>query len=135
MVHRYTVQDAEALHLRALELRLSGFELLRDPETVVRECNGIGADWMPDSMTRLCTLLNPVMEIPAAIHDRRYVLGTTREDRAEADTEFLTNTLKVIRAQYAWYDPRRWLMCRRAFRYFTYLRMFGGAAWEAAKKQ
>ena len=90
---------------------------------------------MPDCMTNLCTKLNPVMEIPAAIHDMRYVLGTTRADRQAADMEFWSNTIKVIEANYAWWHPMRYIMMRRATRYYTYLRLFGDAAWEAAKKQ
>ena len=111
---------------------LSGAELLSDPNAVIRDCNGIGADWMPDSMTQLCTKLNPVMEVPAAIHDRRYILNV---DRLSADTEFLANTLRMIELKYAWWNPMRYIMRRRAARYYTYLRAFGGRAWEEAKKK
>jgi len=130
---KYTRPEASVLSGRARELRLSGAELLDDLEAVMRECNGIGADWMPVVMTKLCTKLNPVMEVPAAIHDRRYMTrGITRSD---ADLEFLTNTLKVIKDRYAWWNPWRYLMMRRAVRYYSYLVMFGDMAWEEAKKK
>lgn len=129
----YSQIEAENLHLKAIEYGLSGMELLRDTEAVRRDCNGVGADWMPSVMTKLCTKLNPVMEVPAAIHDRRYM--TRGITRAEADLEFLTNTLKVIGTRYAWYNPMRYIMSRRAVRYYSYLQLFGDAAWEAAKKK
>ena len=129
---RYNLTEAENLHVQAVKYGLSGVETLRDPAAVVRDCNGIGADWMPDSMTQLCTKLNPVMEVPAAIHDRRYILNI---DRLSADTEFLANTMRMIELKYAWWNPMRYIMWRRAARYYTYLRAFGGRAWEEAKKK
>ena len=128
----YNLTEAENLHVQAVKYGLSGVETLRDPAAVVRDCNGIGADWMPDSMTQLCTKLNPVMEVPAAIHDRRYILNI---DRLSADTEFLANTLRMIELIYPWWNPMRYIMRRRAARYYTYLRAFGGRAWEEAKKK
>lgn len=129
---RYTRSEASALWNKARELGLSGAELLADLDAVVRDCNGIGADWMPDGMTILCTKLNPVMEVPAAIHDRRYILNV---DRLAADTEFLSNCMTVIEHDYAWWNPMRYIMRRRAARYYSYLRTFGGRAWEEAKKK
>lgn len=129
---RYNLTEAENLHVQAVKYGLSGVETLRDPAAVVRDCNGIGADWMLDSMTQLCTKLNPVMEVPAAIHDRRYILNI---DRLSADTEFLANTLRMIELIYPWWNPMRYIMRRRAARYYTYLRAFGGRAWEEAKKK
>ena len=129
---KYTRSEAAALWNKAMGLNLSGSELLSDFDAVVRDCNGIGADWMPDCMTALCTKLNGVMEVPAAIHDRRYILNV---DRLAADTEFLSNCMTVIEHDYAWWNPMRYIMRRRAARYYSYLRAFGGRAWEEAKKK
>ena len=126
----YTKEEAFNLHVKAVRYGLSGRELLRDTEAVMRQCNGIGAEWMPDSLTVLCTKLSPVMAVPAAIHDRRYHLKDI--DRLAADTEFLSNVMRMIELTYAWYDPRRYTMRKRAARYYTYLRAFGGRAWEEA---
>ena len=129
---KYTRSEAAALWNKAMELNLSGSELLSDFDAVVRDCNGIGADWMPDCMTALCTKLNPEMKVPAAIHDRRYILNV---DRLAADTEFLSNCMTVIEQDYAWWNPMRYIMRRRAARYYTYLRAFGGVAWKEAKEK
>ena len=130
---KYTELEVCELELNASIHRLTGKEMLSDHDAVMRDCNGIGADWMPSVMTKLCTKLNPVMEVPAAIHDRRYM--TRGITRAEADLEFLTNTIRIIKDKYPWWNPWRYLMMRRAIRYYTYLVIFGDAAWEAAKKK
>lgn len=129
---RYTVEQARHLYRMAQQYGLSGAELLEDAEAVMRDCNGVGADWMPDSLTQLCTSLSPVMEVPAAIHDRRYVLSI---DRLSADTEFLSNVMRVSELTYPWWHPLRYINRKRAERYYTYLRAFGGRAWEEAKKK
>ena len=126
----YTRIEAEALYQKAVDFGLSGSELLRDAEAVMRDCNGCGADWMPDSLTQIITRMFPVMELPAAIHDRRYAIGI---DRLAADTEFLANVMLVNERTYAWWHPLRYINRKRAERYYTYLRQFGGKAWREAK--
>jgi len=127
---KYTIEAARHLYNMAREYGLSGYELLKDPEDVVRDCNGCGADWMPDSLTQILTRMFPVMELPAAIHDRRYAIGV---DRLAADAEFLANTMTVNERTYAWWHPLRYINRKRAERYYTYLRQFGGKAWREAK--
>lgn len=129
---KYTRSEAAALWNKAKELDLSGADLLSDFDAVVRDCNGVGADWMPDAATILCTKLNSVMEVPAAIHDAMYAKGIQRD---AADLEFLSNTIKVIQHEYAWWRPKRYILMRRAMRYYTYLVMFGGKAWEEARRK
>lgn len=131
----YTFEQARHLYNLAAALDLSGSELLRDAETVIRQCNGVGASWMPDLMRRAATELNPVMEVPAAIHDRRYSIGTTRADRQAADDEFLANCRVMIDDAYPWYRPARYIFRRRARRYYGYLRAFGSAAFNTGAKQ
>ena len=130
---KYTYLDASKLYNDAFIYGLSGAELLASYDAVVRDCNGIGSDWMPSAMVKLCTKLNGIMEVPAAIHDRRYV--TKGISRSEADLEFLTNTIRVIKWKYSWWNPIRYLMMRRAMRYYTYLLMFGEKAWEGAQRK
>ena len=131
----YTYEQARRLYNLAVSLGLSGSELLRDVDTVVRQCNGVGASWMPDLMRRAATELNPVMEVPAAIHDRRYSIGTTRADRQAADDEFLANCRTTIDAAYPWYRPARYIYRRRARRYYGYLRAFGSAAFNTGSSK
>ena len=132
---KYTLEQAAQLEQKAFMYSLAGIEMLSDHKAVVRDCNGVGADWMPDSLTQIITKMHQVMEVPAAIHDRRYVTGTTRQDRQDADLEFLANVIRVVEFEYAWWHPLRYINRKRAERYYTYLRAFGGRAWEEAKKK
>ena len=129
---KYTKEHARYLYCLAREYGLSGYELLQDEDAVVRDCNGVGADWMPDSLVQLCTKMVPVMEVPSAIHDRRYIVSV---DRLGADTEFLSNVNKVNEITYAWWNPLRYINRKRAERCYWLLRTFGGAAWSEAKKK
>ena len=49
---------------------LSGAELLDDAEAVKRDCNGIGAAWMPDTTREWISSANPSLVVVADIHDR-----------------------------------------------------------------
>lgn len=90
---------------------LSGAELLNDAAAVKRDCNGIGAAWMPDATREWISSANPSLVVVADIHDRRYSIGGTEADRKAADTEFRANGLKMAKHVYSWYDPRRvWVM-------------------------
>lgn len=90
---------------------LSGAELLNDAAAVKRDCNGIGAAWMPDATREWISTANPSLVVVADIHDRRYSIGGTEADRKAADVEFRANGMKMAKHVYSWYDPRRvWVM-------------------------
>lgn len=73
---------------------LNGAELLDDVEAVKRDCNGIGAAWMPDATREWISTANPSLVVVADIHDRRYSEGGTEADRQAADAEFRANGMK-----------------------------------------
>lgn len=95
---------------------LSGAELLNDTEAVRRDCNGIGAAWMPDRLRDLLGERYPELVVVADIHDRRYALGGGILARWRADWEFLRNGLKMARhcrrIDIAWATVRMWLLLR-----------------------
>ena len=124
----YTPDEIRTMRAEAEHLGLWDRESLDDADHAAQVCNGIGADWMPAVMRSLADVLNPAMKIPAAIHDVAYAAGGDDSDRRAADLIFHTNTLVVIDDLYAWYDPRRYIMRRRAGRDYDYLRVFGGKA-------
>ena len=128
-----TKEEAVFLYSEAVRLDLSGKELLRDPELVMRDCNGIGADWMGKWLRGLVSKLNPSLNPVAAVHDRRYVINGSTDDRKYADEEFRANGFKAAK-QYAWFRLRRYAVIRNTNRFYAALRMGGFAAWEAAKK-
>lgn len=95
---------------------LSGAELLNDTEAVRRDCNGIGAEWMPDRLRDLLGERYPELVSIADIHDRRYALGGGILARWLADWEFLRNGLKMAhhcrRIGIAWAVIRMWVLLR-----------------------
>lgn len=107
---------------------LSGAELLNDAAAVRRDCNGIGAAWMPDRWRDRLGERYPELKIVADIHDRRYALGGGILARWLADWEFLRNGLKMARhcrrIGIAWATIRMWIL----------LRLGGAAAFNYHKK-
>lgn len=117
----------EALH-EAIRLKLSGWELLLDTNRAAAECNGIGAAWM-GGLCDVITAVNPALLVPSMIHDIRYFIGGTEQDRRRADDEFLANSIIAIHDRYKWYHPRRYIDRRKILRYYDLLRTVGGFAW------
>jgi len=130
----YNDKELEELRERAEAWNLAGRELLDDTEAVRRDCNGIGAEWMGKHLRGFVGALNPTLELAAMIHDRRYTIGGDSWARAAADMEFLENGLRSANARYGWYDPRRYRVREQARKFYTVLRVAGGAAWKKEKK-
>ena len=105
---------------------LSGAELLDDAAAVRRDCNGIGAAWMPDATREWISTANPSLVVAADIHDRRYSIGGTEADRQAADAEFRANGLKMAKYVYSWCDPRRYSVMWQVWK-FSALLAGGGA--------
>lgn len=112
----YTDDEIFQKRLDAYVAGLSGAELLNDTEAVRRDCNGIGAEWMPDRLRNLLGERYPELVVVADIHDRRYALGGGILARWRADWEFLRNGLKMARncrrIGIAWATIRMWLLLR-----------------------
>ena len=125
----YSLNEIEEKLKLAKELNLSGAELLEDRERAVKVCNGIGAEWMPESARKLISSLNPTLVLAADIHDLRYETGGTEEEREAADDEMLENGYKLANARYSWYNPLRYWVKHKMRRFYKILRAFGGWAW------
>lgn len=125
----YTDEMIQAKYDAARQLRLSGCELLSDFELVRRDCNGIGAAWMPDWAREAVRAMHPSLVLAADIHDRRYGSGGSESDRKAADDEFEANGLRIAEQLYHWYDPRRWLVRHQTKKFAALLRMFGRIAY------
>lgn len=112
----YTDEEIREKQQLARAAGLSGAELLNDAEAVKRDCNGIGAAWMPDRLRDLLGERYPELVVVADIHDRRYALGGGILARWRADWEFLRNGLKMARHCHrigiAWATVRMWILLR-----------------------
>ena len=112
----YTDDEIRQKQQLARAAGLSGAELLNDASAVKRDCNGIGAAWMPDRWRDRLGERYPELVIIADIHDRRYALGGGILARWRADWEFLRNGLKMARhcrrIGIAWATIRMWILLR-----------------------
>lgn len=130
-----TREQVRKAYLLARRLKLSGWWLLRDIERAIRECNGIGPEWAPRWMRWLIDHLCPNLVVVAMIHDIRYFLGGTEEDRRCADAEFLANGYAVAEACHPWWSPLRYGAEWVVRRMHRALRLGGGKAWRDAGKK
>lgn len=126
----YTEEEVKEKQRLAREAELSGAELLDDVEFARRSCNGIGAEWMSPKLRAVIGALNPTLKLAADIHDIRYTIGGSSDDRKFADEEFYKNGVKLADYRYRWYDPRRYQVRSQAKKFFAALRVFGAAAWK-----
>ena len=93
--------------------------------------NGIGPDRFPDWLRKIVTEANNLFEPAALIHDVRYHIGGKKADFTAANDEFRKNCYMLVKAAYAWHDPRRYKWLFRAWRYAGYCEEFG---WEGYHK-
>ena len=122
----YTDEEIREKQQLARAAGLSGAELLNDAAAVKRDCNGIGAAWMPDATREWISSANPSLVVVADIHDRRYSEGGTEADRQAADAEFRANGLKMAKYVSRFYDPRRYWVMWQVWK-FSALLAGGGA--------
>ena len=112
----YTDDEIREKRLLARTAGLSGAELLDNIEAVKKDCNGIGAAWMPDATREWISTANPSPVVVADIHDRRYSKGGGILARWRADWEFLINGLRMARycrrIGLAWAVIRMWVLLR-----------------------
>lgn len=130
----YTMEELHSKYEMAVNLGLSGAELLKDPRAQ-EACNGIGAEWMWDNLRELIGIFNPTLTLAADIHDMRYELGGDEAAREFADDEFLANALACADAKYCWFNPLRYRVRKQARKFHLILRVFGKAAWINAGKK
>lgn len=124
----YTNDEILEKQLLARGAGLSGAELLDDVAAVKRDCNGIGAAWMPDRLRDRLNKRYSELKIVADIHDRRYAFGGGILARWRADWEFLRNGLKM--ARYC----RRIGLAAATVRMWLLLRIGGAPAFNYHKK-
>ena len=117
----------------ARQLRLAGAALLDDVEAVQRDCNGIGAAWMPEWTRDVIGCLYPELEIVADIHDRRYAVGGGITDRWKADFEFFCNAVRVALRLPGLTRKRRRRLLRTSLRLYVVLILGGATAFNYRK--
>lgn len=122
----------EALR-EARRLWLSGWYLLQNTEACLRDCNGVGAEWMPKFIRKFLDFILKIFAPAVAIHDRRY--SRNEGDRNKWDDEFETNCRTIACDKFSWHDPRRYLAFWVARKLWVALTIGGEIAWIQAGKE
>lgn len=131
----YTDDEIREKQQLARAAGLGGAELLDDAVAVRRDCNGIGAAWMPDATREWISTANPSLVVVADIHDRRYSEGGTEKDRQAADAEFRANGMKMAKYVYRFYDPRRYWVMWQVRKFAALLAGFGALAFNYKEEE
>ncbi len=128
----YTLQQIIALIDLAKEQKLANCKVLDKYEydEALSIANGIGADWMPESLRTLIDTLNPTLKAVALIHDVEFYEGGTREQFYASNRRFYDNGIKAAKYTYGWYNPLRYHVMWQAWKYWKLLDEFGLWAWE-----
>lgn len=131
----YTDDEIFQKRLDAYVAGLSGAELLNDTEAVRRDCNGIGAAWFPAWLRWTISLLCPSLVVVADIHDLRYSIGGTEEDRQDADREFEQNGERMAEYCYGRWNPLRYVVRNRARAMYAALVVGGRTAFNYREEE
>ena len=79
-----------------------------------------------------CQLMHPSLAAVALIHDVEWhETDKTKEKFAESNDRFKQNGYKVAKSEFAWYNPRRYVVMNQARRFGNYCQLFGWDAWNS----
>ena len=96
-------------------------------------CNGIGPSWFPEKLRKLIDKLNPTLKPVAQNHDLGFYFGTgTFGNFSRLNDAFIVNGTKAAKAQYKWYDPRRYWVIKQAAKFAARCEAWGWPAYAAA---
>jgi len=130
------VEEIEKLREECCRYELSGRELFGryNADSIRFVCNGIGPSWMPEILRDFVSTMNPSLEPVAAIHDMRYDIGGTEEDFLAANAEFEENGVRIAKAKFGWWRPRRYLVIAQAKKFRALCDKFGKPAFRFEAK-
>ena len=127
-----TIQEIEELVKKAVLAELDGVDFIQefDDETLRREYNGIGPEWVGEAARRKLTEHLAIFEPAALIHDmRNYKSDGTRYCFNFANFEFWGNCVKLVKTTYPWWTLKHWrarAVARLAFDFVS-----GPGGWKA----
>lgn len=127
-------EDVRKLLEKAETFGLDNAKVLKKytPEELACIYNGIGPAAFPQWLRDLISALHPTLAPAALIHDVEFhETDKSKEGFEGANERFKENGYKCAKAEFAWYDPRRYAVMNQARRFGNYCRLFGWAAWDA----
>ena len=98
--------------------------------------NGIGPEKFPGWLRAVLDFIHPSLAPVAFIHDVEWTLSDgTKESFTASNKRFKRNGSKVAKAEYAWYNPRRYAVINSARRFGNICQTFGWAAWRMCQSR
>ena len=126
------LKEIKKLRAKAESLKLENAEILRkyNMQQLCAIYNGIGPDAFPDWLRDAISALHPSLSVVALIHDVEWhESDLSKETFAESNARFKRNGYTAAKAEYAWYDPRRYIVMNQARRFGNICQALGWAAW------
>ena len=126
------LKEIKKLRAKAESLKLENAEILRkyNMQQLCAIYNGIGPDAFPDWLRDAISALHPSLAVVALIHDVEWhESDLSKETFAESNYRFKRNGYTAAKAEYAWYDPRRYIVMNQARRFGNICQTLGWAAW------
>lgn len=119
----------------ARRLELYGCEplLTYDVEKILEICNGIGPSWFPMWLRAIIDVLNPTLQLDAAIHDMGFYNGNgTFMDFTLKNVSFFVNGCKLACYKYKARDGRRYSVIFKSLTFAVLCELFGWSAYKTA---
>lgn len=129
------IDEVKELRRICVERRLSGLSFLDGltDEQIDADYNGIGPEWFPAAARRAVDVLCDEFRPPAMIHDVEWSHSDGSREKFEASNERLyVNCCVMAKASCAWYNPRRYVLLRRARLFRDLCSRFGWSAYRTA---
>ena len=126
------LKEIKQLKELAEKYRLEGREIIGkyNMQELCSIYNGIGPDAFPQWLRKGISALNPSLAVVAFIHDIEWHESDGSKEGFKASNDrFRTNGRRVADAEYAWYNPRRWLVRHQAARFARLCQSFGWSGW------
>lgn len=93
--------------------------------------NGIGPAAFPDWLRLAISALHPALNAVALIHDIEWHQTDRNYDTfTESNRRFKRNGYKVAKLKYKWYDPRRYIVLFKAYRFGNICQTLGWFAYD-----
>lgn len=128
------LKQIKELKIKAEALQLENAEILNkyNMQQLCSIYNGIGPDKFPEWMRDFISILHPSLELAAFIHDVEWhETDKSKEKFKESNERFKRNGYTVAKAEFSWYDPRRYVVMNQARRFGNYCHLFGWDTWSS----
>ena len=131
------LKELKTLKAKAEELQLDNREILSKYTLTELSAiyNGIGPDSFPEWLRNCISALHPSLAVVALIHDVEWhESDLSKESFAASNDRFKQNGYAVAKSQFAWYNPRRWIVMNQARRFGNICQTLGWSAWTSPCK-